>query len=201
MGNIFSNSSNSSSNSSNRSSNSSNSSNNSSNSLKKDSGNVSKKIYKTHQELTTLSWYDTIKNKLLEREGNSLGELSEEELDNLINSLGDEKIFLDRFLKLEEVYNDENLEQATRDLQEIKDLQEKNFTPNEKERRNMLNCLLEHRRNSDKFNVYFFISKIARSDSPFFRMFAKDVFRNKYGMFHVGLEIDGIVLEWGTGNA
>jgi hypothetical protein len=202
MGNIFSNSSNSSSkisNSSNSSSKSSNSSNSSSKGSNSSASNDFKKGYKSHQELISFSWYDEIKKKLL-RDGNSLDIQSETELDKLINSLGDETIFLNRYLKLEEIYNDENLQQIAKDLQEINDLQANNYTPNEEEGRNMINGLLQHRRKSDKFNVYLFINKLEdRSDSPFFRFLAKDVLKNKYGMFHVGLEIDGIVLEWGTG--
>ncbi|PKY60292.1 hypothetical protein RhiirA4_518073 [Rhizophagus irregularis] len=51
--------------------------------------------------------------------------------------------------------------------------------------------------------LYLFIEKLSsnRSDSSFLRFVANSVFKNKYGMFHVGLEIDGIVLEWGTGDA
>ncbi|CAG8454079.1 15500_t:CDS:1 [Dentiscutata heterogama] len=183
MGNSFSNS------------DSSNTSNNTSS-----DNSSSEKGYKSHKELLTSNWYNTIKNKLKD---NSLCIRSETELDNLINSLGDEKIFLDRYLNLKEIYNDENLQQITKDLQELNILQENNFTPSEEEGRNLINSLLQHRRKSDKFNVYLFISKLSngRSDSPYLRFLGKHVLRNKYGMFHVGLEVDGIVLDWGTGDA
>ncbi|KAF0557677.1 hypothetical protein F8M41_012809 [Gigaspora margarita] len=206
ISNISNSSSNSISNISNSSNNSisniSNSSNNSLSNISNSSNKTPEKGYKSHQELLNSSWYGRIKDKLL-KDGNLLGEQAETELDNLINSLGDETIFLNRYLALKEVYNDENLQQIANDLQEINDRQENNFTPNEEEGRNLINGLLQHRRESDKFNVYLFISKLTngRSDSPYLRFLAKHVLRNKYGMFHVGLEVDGIVLEWGTGDA
>ncbi|CAG8469414.1 7292_t:CDS:2 [Dentiscutata erythropus] len=160
----------------------------------------SEKGYKSYKELLTFTWYDTIKKKLKD---NSLDILSETELDNLINSLGDEKIFLDRYLNLKEIYNDENLQQITKDLQKLHDFQENNIKPSVEEGRNLLNNLLQLRRKSDKFNVYLTISKLSdgRSESPYLRFLAKHVLRNEYGMFHIGLEVDGIVLEWGTGDA
>ncbi|CAG8612205.1 15049_t:CDS:2 [Gigaspora rosea] len=159
MGSSISNSSNSSSNSSDSSNNSindiSNSSNNSISNISNSLDNTPGKGYKSHQELLNSSWYGKTKT----------------ELDNLINSLGDETIFLNRYIALKEVYDDENLQPIAKDLQEINDLQENNFTPSKEEGRNLINGLLQHRRESDKFNVYLFISKLAdgRSDSPYLR--------------------------------
>ncbi|KAF0557676.1 hypothetical protein F8M41_012808 [Gigaspora margarita] len=145
----------------------SNDSNSSNNSSSSSNNSIS---YKSHQELLNSSWHGRIKNKLL-KDGNLLGEQSETELDNLTNSLGDETIFLNRYLVLEEVYNEENLQQITKDYQEVNDLKENNFIPTEEERRNMIDDILQYRRKADKFNVYLFI------------------------------KIDGIVLEWDTGDA
>ncbi|RIB30141.1 hypothetical protein C2G38_2153496 [Gigaspora rosea] len=145
MGSSISNSSNSSSNSSDSSNNSindiSNSSNNSISNISNSLDNTPGKGYKSHQELLNSS------------------------------CLGDETIFLNRYLALKEVYDDENLQPIAKDLQEINDLQENNFTPSKEEGRNLINGLLQHRRESDKFNVYLFISKLAdgRSDSPYLR--------------------------------
>ncbi|PKY42417.1 hypothetical protein RhiirA4_505330 [Rhizophagus irregularis] len=146
---------------------------------------------------SNISWYNTIKNKLKnEKIYNSLGK---KELNELILSLGDETIFLNRYLKLD----DNHLNEINRDLQKLDRLQGNNFIPSEKDGRDLVNGLLRRRREADKFNVYLFIKKLSvnRSDSSFLRYLANSLFRNKYGMFHVGLEIDGIVLEWGTGDA
>jgi hypothetical protein len=59
-----------------------------------------------------------------------------------------------------------NLQQITKDLQEINDLQANNYT-NEEEGRNMINGLLQHRRKSEQIQCLFVYSD--RSDSPFFR--------------------------------
>ncbi|GET64150.1 hypothetical protein GLOIN_2v1885086 [Rhizophagus irregularis DAOM 181602=DAOM 197198] len=127
---------------------------------------------------------------------NSLGK---EELNKLILSLGDETRFLNRYLKLD----DNHLDKINRDLQKLDRLQGNNFIPSEEDGRDLVNDLLRRRRETDKFNVYLFIEKLSdnRSDNSFLRYLANSLFRNKYGMFHVGLEIDGIVLEWGTGDA
>ncbi|GBC10098.1 hypothetical protein RclHR1_09330003 [Rhizophagus clarus] len=156
----FTSASSSSSNSSNSSSknSSSNSSNNSSN------NNPSNSSYNSSSDT---SWYNTIKDKL--KDGEVCNSLGEEELNDLILSLGDETRFLNRYLNLS-------------------DLQKNDLTPSEKDR---------------KFNVYFFISKLSdnRSENLILRYVANSLFKTRYGMFHVGLEIDGIVLEWGTGDA
>ncbi|UZO14664.1 uncharacterized protein OCT59_006115 [Rhizophagus irregularis] len=126
-----------------------------------------------------ISQYNVIKDKLNDEElfekiYNSLGK---EELNKLILSLGDETRFLNRYLKLD----DNHLDKINRDLQKLDRLQGNNFIPSEEDGRDLL---------SDN-----------RSDNSFLRYLANSLFRNKYGMFHVGLEIDGIVLEWGTGDA
>ncbi|CAB4479704.1 hypothetical protein RhiirA1_534079 [Rhizophagus irregularis] len=141
----------------------------------------------------SLTWYNKIKDKLKDGEVcNSFGEV---ELNELILSLGDETRFLNRYLRL-----DDNLKQITKDLQKLDDIQKNRNITSEQDELNLTRGLL---RKSDKFNVYLFISKLSdnRSDSPFLRFLANSLFKNKYGMFHVGLEIDGIILEWGTGDA
>ncbi|RIA88918.1 hypothetical protein C1645_825597 [Glomus cerebriforme] len=159
--------------------------------------------YKTTQDLHDIDWYTAIKTKL-QNDDHLFGTLSETELNELIYSLGDEKTFLDRYLNIKEVYNDDHLKQIKNDLEELYDHQAYNNVPlSEQEGRNLINGLLQHRSKSDKFNVYLYISKLSgnRSEIPLLRDIAKNTFKNKYGMFHVGLEIDGIVLEWGTGDA
>ncbi|CAB5367706.1 unnamed protein product [Rhizophagus irregularis] len=146
-----------------------------------------------------ISWYMKIKDKLKDEEiYNSLGK---KKLNELIFSLGDETKFLDQHLKL--FYDDDHLNKINRDLRRLDRLQGNNFIPSEEDGRDLVNGLLQRRREADKFNVYLFIEKLSdnRSDSSFLRFLANYVFKNKYGMFHVGLEIDGIVLEWGTGDA
>ncbi|CAB4479700.1 hypothetical protein RhiirA1_506706 [Rhizophagus irregularis] len=147
--------------------------------------------------IDNIDWYNIIKNKLkVEKIYNSLGK---EELNELILSLGDETRFLNRYLKLD----DNHLDKINRELQKLDRLQGNNFIPSEEDGRDLVNDLLRRRRETDKFNVYLFIEKLSdnRSDNSFLRYLANSLFRNKYGMFHVGLEIDGIVLEWGTGDA
>ncbi|GES81839.1 hypothetical protein GLOIN_2v1487848 [Rhizophagus clarus] len=140
-------------------------------------------------QTVSISWYNIIKDKLKNEE--ICKSLRKEALNELVLSLGDEARFTNRYLKLDD------LSQITRDLQNLDDLLI------EEDVRSLVDSLLRHWRKSNKFGVYLFISKLNddRSDSPFFRFLAKSVFRNRYGMFHVGLEIDGIVLEWGTGGA
>ncbi|CAB4479705.1 unnamed protein product [Rhizophagus irregularis] len=106
-------------------------------------------------------------------------------------------------MHLELFYDNDHLKKINRDLRRLDRLQGNNFIPNEEDGRDLVNGLLQRRREADKFNVYLFIEKLSnnRSDSSFLRFVANSVFKNKYGMFHVGLEIDGIVLEWGTGDA
>ncbi|CAG8521233.1 uncharacterized protein OCT59_006117 [Rhizophagus irregularis] len=134
----------------------------------------------------SLTWYNKIKDKL--KDGEVCNSFKEEGLDELILSLGDETRFLNRYLRLD----DNHLKQITKDLRKLDDIQKNRNITSE-----------EELRKSDKFNVYLFISKLSdnRSDSPFLRFLANSLFKNKYGMFHVGLEINGIILEWGTGDA
>jgi len=60
---------------------------------------------------------------------------------------------------------------------------------------------LEYRKQSKNYNVYLFIEKIDEESCNF------PIVRNiiapftNYGLFHVGLEIDGIIIEWGYGSA
>ncbi|CAB5096035.1 unnamed protein product [Rhizophagus irregularis] len=112
--------------------------------------------------------YNEIKDKLKDVE--LCKSLEERELNELILNLGDETRFLNQYLQL----GDNHLNQITNDLQTLV-IQNNNF----------YNFSLGDKLRDD------------RSDSPFLRFFAKSLLRNKYGMFHVGLEIDGIILEWG----
>ncbi|CAB5379151.1 unnamed protein product [Rhizophagus irregularis] len=143
--------------------------------------------------------YNEIKDKLKDVE--LCKSLEERELNELILNLGDETRFLNQYLQL----GDNHLNQITNDLQTlvIQNNNFYNFSLGEYYVRNLINGLRKHRKKTDKFKIYLFISKLRddRSDSPFLRFFAKSLLRNKYGMFHVGLEIDGIILEWGTGDA
>jgi hypothetical protein len=180
---------------SNSSSNSSSSSlsNNSNNNTNNDSSNNSNDgLSYSSNSSSGISWYNAIKDKLKNEE--LCKSLGKEELNELIHNLGDETRFLEQFF-----YND-HLDQTTKVLQKLDD--QKSNIPSEKYARNLINNLLQQRK-SGKFNVYLFISKLSdnRSDSPFLRFLANSLFKNKYGMFHVGLEINGIVLEWGTGDA
>ncbi|RGB27616.1 hypothetical protein C1646_718143 [Rhizophagus diaphanus] len=142
----------------------------------------------------SLSWYNKIKDKL--KDGEVCNSLGEEEINELILSLGDETRFLNQYLKL----YDNHLKQITNDLRKLDDIQKNRNITSEEVELNLTRSLL---RKSDKFNVYLFISKLSynRSNSPFLRFLANSLFKNKYGMFHVGLEINGIILEWGTGDA
>nr|CAG8631464.1 14305_t:CDS:1 [Entrophospora candida] len=60
---------------------------------------------------------------------------------------------------------------------------------------------LEYRKQSKNYNVYLFIEKI---DEEYCNStIAGNVITRftNYGLFHVGLEIDGIIIEWGYGSA
>jgi hypothetical protein len=172
------------------------STNNISNSSSKDGSKDGSKI---SPKVSSSRWFRKIKTNLKSVE--ICKSLEEEELDELVFNLGNETRFLNQYLEFH--YDNDHLNKITKDLQKLDNLQRNNFIPSEEDGRNLINGLLKRRRESDKFNVYLFISKLSnnRSDSSFLRLLAKDVFKNKYGMFHVGLEIDGIVLEWGTGDA
>ncbi|CAG8521213.1 8290_t:CDS:2 [Rhizophagus irregularis] len=136
--------------------------------------NVIKDKLNDEELCESLELYEQRFKSDIEKIYNSLGK---EELNKLILSLGDETRFLNRYLKLD----DNHLDKINRDLQKLDRLQGNNFIPSEEDGRDLL---------SDN-----------RSDNSFLRYLANSLFRNKYGMFHVGLEIDGIVLEWGTGDA
>ncbi|EXX63595.1 uncharacterized protein OCT59_025544 [Rhizophagus irregularis] len=160
-----------------------------------DSSNESSSDSTTSSSSRDIILYNEIKNKLKDEE--LCKSLEERELNELILNLGDETRFLNQYLQL----GDNHLNQITNDLRTL--VQNNNFSIISLGEYYVRNLLRKHRRKSDKFNIYLFISKLRddRSDSPFLRFFAKSLLRNKYGMFHVGLEIDGIILEWGTGDA
>ncbi|RHZ43757.1 hypothetical protein Glove_856g4 [Diversispora epigaea] len=149
------------------------------------------------------SWYTVIKRKLKEDDKilEKLDIETEDQLDELIISLGEEHIFLEKYLKLNPEYNDHHVREINRNINQIEDDIACGVELDAREYENTINNLLEKRRKSDKFNVYFFITKLNNgiSDSPVGRKISKNI--TTYGAFHVGIEVDGITLEWGSGNA
>ncbi|CAG8612335.1 11581_t:CDS:1 [Ambispora leptoticha] len=148
------------------------------------------------------AWYAFIKNKLIELETfenekyiSLLTELeikNQEGLHELIYQLGDADLFFEKFLKPKIEESEKLLRRINADVRALSDFRD---MPEDSKEMSLRNAR-EYRRENKKYNVYLLIEKtdfseILQSLAPVM----------KYGIFHVGLEIDGVIIEWGCGPA
>ncbi|KAF0459348.1 hypothetical protein F8M41_000782 [Gigaspora margarita] len=147
------------------------------------------------------NWYKVLKRKL---ENLNVDELLEElKIENqhdLIHHFGNEDLFLEKFLKIKAKNHEELLKNMVLELNQLRDFQIHDQEMTEDSFRNMWKNMLEYREQSKKYNLYLFIEKIDRIDNNFVYKKIGNLVCH-YGAFHVGLEIDGIIVEWGYGRA
>ncbi|CAG8458435.1 10152_t:CDS:2 [Ambispora leptoticha] len=117
---------------------------------------------------------------------------NQEEFHELIHQLEDADLFFEKFLK----HNIEESEKLLRKINaDVRALSEFRDMPEDSKKMSLMNAL-EYRRENQKYNVYLFIEKTDVSE-----MLRDLASFTEYGVFHVGLEIDGIIIEWGCGPA
>ncbi|CAH1760168.1 5087_t:CDS:1, partial [Entrophospora sp. SA101] len=121
-----------------------------------------------------------------------------EQLHTLVHQLGDPDLFFEKFLMIKNEEHESLLRNIESGIRSFRGFQRFNsqYMPEDLELMTWKN-----KRKSKNYNVYLFIEKI---DGKFYN---STIFRNvitrftNYGIFHVGLEIDGIIIEWGYGLA
>ncbi|CAG8523614.1 10581_t:CDS:2, partial [Racocetra fulgida] len=149
------------------------------------------------------NWYQVIKKKLDALNNDEykslLQNLEIESQHDLIYLFGDKDLFLKKFLTIQAERHEKLLEEMKSEVRQLRDFQQYHQEITEDSYSNIWKNMLEYRGQSKKYNIYLFIEKLGNFDNNVCKKIGNFFYR--YGAFHVGLEIDGIVVEWGCGLA
>ena len=138
------------------------------------------------------TWYKNIHDKL--RKSGELSNItSEEEQDQIIRSLGDADLFLEKYLQLEKHQNKVLLEKLQAEIECVSGI----GINNEEEAERMIDSLLDYRRRATEFDVRIFFTRIEglNTNSIATGLAGR---MTTYGPVHVGLVISGTPLHWNT---
>ncbi|CAG8492156.1 1823_t:CDS:1 [Cetraspora pellucida] len=148
------------------------------------------------------NWYQVIKKKLEAISENEyttlLQELEIESQHDLIWLFGNENLFMEKFLTIKIEKHEKLLEEMESEFRQLRDFQQYPQEITADELRNEWKNTLEYREQSKNYNIYLYFEKLSINNIVL-QTICRSIF--PYGAFHVGLEIDGIVVEWGYGFA
>jgi hypothetical protein len=138
------------------------------------------------------TWYEKIHDKL-EKSGELSNITSEEEKKKLIRSLGDDDLFLEKYLELDKHQNKVLLEKLQAEVQCASDI----GINDEEEAEGMIDSLLDYRRRATEFDVRIFFTRIEGLNTNNIATGLAGRIAT-YGPVHVGLVISGTPLHWNT---